>query len=149
MIMMAWLWTQSCMINTQQSFIAMIDIFIPWSVAWSPLTCMISYDHWSWRIIFIALAMIIYCKPTLFIDIIYEHEVHAAMNTKLKKNDKLVPFQLVPNIWFGTSWKGTSWLFFFNSKFIASWTSCSYIMSMKNVRLQLMIKAKAMNRDHM
>ena len=35
---------------------------------------------------FIALAMIIDRKRTLFMEIMYEHEVHEAMNTKLKKN---------------------------------------------------------------
>ena len=43
---------------------------------------------------FIALAMIIDRRRSLFIDIMYEHEVHEAMNTKLKNNNKLVPFQL-------------------------------------------------------
>ena len=47
---------------------------------------------------FIALAMIIDRRRTLFKDIMYEREVHEAMNTKLKINDKLVPFQLYPKL---------------------------------------------------
>ena len=46
---------------------------------------------------FIALAMIIDRRRTLFKDIMYEREVHEAMNTKLRKNSRLIPFQLVPN----------------------------------------------------
>ena len=80
---------------------------------------------------FIALAMIIDRRRTLFKDIMYEREVHEAMNTKLKKKSQLILCILSPTKYFLDELKGEQLIIVLQLSVHSPCTSCSYMISLK------------------